>query len=64
VTPLSEDHATHAQEIAEQEVRRFARLFAAALARTPMRADGAMNAHDLYACLSDAIKCYDQGDVA
>lgn len=61
---LPEGQATHAHEIAEQEVRRFARLLADEIAATPARADGNINGRDLWEAFNESIKRYDRGDVA
>lgn len=58
--PLTEAQSNDAREIAEQEVRRFARLLADEIARAPMRVD----ARDLWRSFNESIKRYDQGEIA
>lgn len=62
--PLPGEHADEVAEITQREVGRFARLFADELARTPMRADGNVNARDLWHAMNDTIKRFDQGETA
>lgn len=62
--PLSGTHADEVREIAQQEVGRFARILADEIARTPLRADGNLNARDFWKAVNDAIKAWDDGKIA
>lgn len=61
--PLTGAQEEHAREIAKQEVASFARLLLEEIGRTPLRADGAMNARDLHECVRDAHRRFNEGDV-
>lgn len=62
MAPLPPDHEEHAREVARQEVRGFARLFVDEVSRTPMRADGNLNARDFYVSLDSALQRFEQGE--
>lgn len=59
-----EDTQAYVARIAQREVQRFARLLADEIAATPMRADGNMNARDLWTSFNESVKRYDRGDEA
>lgn len=62
--PLTGAQSDDAREIAQQEVRRFARLFADEIAATPARADGNLNGRDFWHALNDSIKRWEDGQAA
>lgn len=53
-----------AREVAREEVRRFARIFADEIAATPARADGNLNGRDFWRALNDSIKRWEDGQTA
>jgi len=63
VSALSGEHEEHVREIANQEVRSFARLLADEIAGTPARADGNLNGRDFYHALHRAIERFESGEV-
>ncbi len=56
--------ALEARKIARSEVQRFTELLLGEIGRTGLRDDGAMNQHDLWECIKDALRDFDLGETA